>query len=225
MLHIRDAHAGRDERCRELRHVVHHDVRRPLLDDLEQVVQARLQLDPDEELREDERANLRRRERGSDLSNTPRQRLHGVHGQPDAERRKAFRLRFARDRVRPTRTPHRAPPRSGRARAAASADSDLPTVYRSAAHAWPQATRARPGVRRPRAHARVIGYRRRRSVARSRNAVARRRGLRRVRQQHVPYRNAEVVICIPSRARVGAGPDLSHNSPALCSSCSSSASE
>ena len=30
------------------------------------------------------------------------------------------------------------------------------------------------------------------------------------------YRHAEVVICIPSRASVGAAPDLSHHSLALC---------
>ena len=68
---------------------------------------------------------------------------------PDAERREAFRLRFARDRVRPTRTPHRAPPRPGHVQEAASADSDLPTVYRSAARASPQATQARSGVAAP----------------------------------------------------------------------------
>ena len=69
--------------------------RRPPLDDLEQVLQARLQLDPDEELGEHERANLRRRERRSHLSNAPRRRLHGVHGRPHAERRKSFAAGFA----------------------------------------------------------------------------------------------------------------------------------
>ena len=62
VLHVRDAGHGRDERCGELRDVVYHEVRRPLLDDREQVVRARLQLDPDEELREDEGADLRRME-------------------------------------------------------------------------------------------------------------------------------------------------------------------
>ena len=35
VLHIRDARAGRDERCGELRDVVYDNVRRPPLDDLE----------------------------------------------------------------------------------------------------------------------------------------------------------------------------------------------
>ena len=58
VLHVRDADPGCDERCGELRDVVHDNVRRPLLDDLDEVVRARLQLDPDEELREDEAADL-----------------------------------------------------------------------------------------------------------------------------------------------------------------------
>ncbi len=62
---VRDADHGRDEGCGELRDVVDHDVRWPLLDDGEQVVRAWLQFDPDEELREDEAANVRRRKRGS----------------------------------------------------------------------------------------------------------------------------------------------------------------
>ena len=88
---------GRDERCGELRDVVDHNVRRPLLDDLEQVVRTRLQLDPDEELGEDEGADLRRRKRGSKFSNAAGERLHGVHCRPDAKRRKALRFRFAGD--------------------------------------------------------------------------------------------------------------------------------
>ena len=78
VLHIRDADHGRDERCGELRDVVHDNVRRPLLDDLEQVIRTRLQLDPDEELGEDEGADLRRRKRGSKISNAAGKRLHGV---------------------------------------------------------------------------------------------------------------------------------------------------
>ena len=62
MLHIRDADHGRDERCGELRDVVHDNVRRPLLDDVEQVVRTRLQLDPDEELGEDEASGLAKEE-------------------------------------------------------------------------------------------------------------------------------------------------------------------
>ena len=70
----------------------------PLLNDLDQVVRTRLQLDPDEELREDEGADLRRRKRSSKISNAAGKRLHGVHGRPDAKRREAFRFGFAGDR-------------------------------------------------------------------------------------------------------------------------------
>ena len=97
VLHIRDADHRRDERCGELRDVVYDDVRRPLLNDLEQVIRTRLQLDPDEELGEDEGADLRRRKRGSTFSNATGKRLHGVRGQPDAKRREAFRFGFAGD--------------------------------------------------------------------------------------------------------------------------------
>jgi hypothetical protein len=74
-------------------------VRRPPFDDLGQVVRTRLQLDPDEELGEDEGADLRRRKRGSKISNAAGKRLHGVQGQPDAKRREAFRFGFADDRL------------------------------------------------------------------------------------------------------------------------------
>ena len=98
VLHIWDADRGCDERCGELRHVVDHNVWRPSLDDLEQVVRTRLELDPDEELGEDEWADARRRKRRSTLSNAAGKRLHEVRRRPDAKRREALRLRFAGDR-------------------------------------------------------------------------------------------------------------------------------
>ncbi len=58
VLRVWDADPGCDERCGELRDVVHDDFRRPLLDDLDEVVRAQLQFYPDEELREDEAADL-----------------------------------------------------------------------------------------------------------------------------------------------------------------------
>src|SRR4029079_5225554 len=54
---------------------------------------------PDEELREDEGANLRGMKRGSTTSCPAGKRLRRVHTQPDAERREAFRLGFADDRI------------------------------------------------------------------------------------------------------------------------------
>ena len=98
VLHIRDADLGCDERCGELRDLVYDEVRPPLLDDVDQVVRTRLQLDSDEELGEDERADLRGRKRGSKISNAAGNRLHGVHGPPDAKRREAVCFRFAGDR-------------------------------------------------------------------------------------------------------------------------------
>ena len=99
MLDVRDADRGCDERCGEVRDVMHHNVRRPLLDNPEQVVGTRLQLDPDEELGEDVGADVRRRKRGSAVSNPAGERLHGVQRQPGAKRREAFRFRFAGDRL------------------------------------------------------------------------------------------------------------------------------
>ena len=75
VLDIRDADHGRDERCGELRDVMHDNVWRPPLDDFEQVIRTRLQLDPDEELGEDEGADLRRREQGSTIANAAGKRL------------------------------------------------------------------------------------------------------------------------------------------------------
>ncbi len=98
MLHIRDAGHSRDERCRELRDVVYHNVRCPLFNDLEQVVRTRLQLDPNEELGEDEGADVGRRQRGSKLSNAVGKRLHRVQSKPDAKHREAFRFGFTGDR-------------------------------------------------------------------------------------------------------------------------------
>ena len=98
MLHVRDADHGCDERYGELRNVMYCKVRRPLLNDVDQVVRTRLQLDPDEELGKDEGADLRRRKRGSKISNAAGKRLRGVPGRPNAERREAFRFRFAGDR-------------------------------------------------------------------------------------------------------------------------------
>ncbi len=99
VLHVRDADYGRDEGCGEFRDVVDHNVWRPLLDDGEQVVRAWLQLDPDEELREDEAANVRRRKRGSKTPYPPGERLHRVRGEPDAKRREAFHFGGADDRL------------------------------------------------------------------------------------------------------------------------------
>ena len=77
---------------------MNHEVRRPLLDDPEQVIRTRLQLDLDEELREDEGTDLQRRKGGSKISNAARKLLHRVQGQPDAKRCEAFHFGFAGDR-------------------------------------------------------------------------------------------------------------------------------
>ena len=98
VLHVRDADNGRNERCGELPDVVYHNVRCPPLNELEQVIRTWLKLDPYEELGEDVGADLRRRQRGSKLSNAEGKRLHGVRGKPDAKRREAFRFGFAGDR-------------------------------------------------------------------------------------------------------------------------------
>jgi hypothetical protein len=118
VLHVRDAGHGCDERRGELRDVVHHHVRRPLLDDVDQVVRARLQLTSHEELGKQEVADLRSRKRGGPVSNPSGKRLHRIHVQSTPKRREAFHCRFARDRF--TRRKATSCPASAKARASGS---------------------------------------------------------------------------------------------------------
>ena len=137
VLHVRDTEHGGHERCGELRDVVHDEVRRPFPDEIDQVVCARLQLDPDEDNGEDERSD------GPGKEETMQQALERVaqpaRGMcPRPARRGTLRSLpppLRRRQARPTRTPPHVPLQPGHARVATSADSAPPAACKSGVHA------------------------------------------------------------------------------------------
>jgi hypothetical protein len=98
MVRVRNAESRRDERPGELHNLMDDDVRLPRLDDLHEVVGPRPELDVDEQLREDERPDLRRRERVHLGERAPEQ-LARIHAEPSLKRREAIRSRLAGDRI------------------------------------------------------------------------------------------------------------------------------
>ena len=98
MFHVGDAESGCDHRRGELRDVVHDQLRAPALDDLGQVVRPRLELDADEELREEQGADAGGRKRGK-IRMPAGELVPGVVAQPGAERGEPVRGGLRDDRL------------------------------------------------------------------------------------------------------------------------------